>query len=56
MYGVAVDILSVYPDQCVAVLEQDNFGKDLFGYARSRWLQAKDESKQVLVAYFSSHL
>lgn len=56
MYGVAIDILSAYPDQCVSVLGQNNYGKDLFGYCRSRWLVSKDDHKEALVGYFSSHL
>ncbi len=56
MYGVVVDILSAYPDQCIVELERDDFGKEFFGYARRCWWQAVDETKQVLVAYFSAHL
>jgi hypothetical protein len=56
MYGVVVDVLSVYPEQCIVVLEQESYGKDLFRYARRRWLKVKDDDKQALVTYFAAHL
>ena len=56
MYGVAVDIMVHYPEQCVAVLSQDDFGKDMFGHARKCWSTARRELKEALVDYFSAHL
>ncbi len=56
MYGVAVDILSSYPEQCVSVLATDDMGKDLFSYARRCWGSARDVNRDTLIAYFSAHL
>jgi len=56
MYGVATDLLSVYPEQCVTILSQRDFGKELFGYARRCWKGSRAGDRDMLVGYFASHL
>lgn len=56
MYSVAADVLATYPEQCIAVLKGDNFGRDLFRHARKRWTTLRGGEREVLVSYFSSYL
>lgn len=56
IYNAVSDILTSYPEQCCNILAQDNFGKDLFDYARKCWNSTKDHNRDALVGYFSSHM
>lgn len=56
MYNTTSEILIAYPEQCATVLSQDNFGKDLFDFARKAWNSTKGVNRDALVGYFSSHL
>lgn len=56
MYNITAEILMAYPEQCSTILSQDDFGKDLFDFARKAWNSTKDSNRDALVGYFSSHL
>lgn len=56
MYNTTAEILIAYPEQCASVLSQDDFGKDLFDFARKAWNATKGSNRDALVGYFSSHL
>ena len=56
VYGVMVDLMAAYPEQCIIILGKDGCGRDLWGYARRYWSNARDAIRNVLVEYFSAHL
>jgi hypothetical protein len=56
MFGVASDVMTEHPERCIATLEANNFGLDLFRNARKRWDYCRGEDKHALVMYFSSHM
>ncbi len=59
MYGVAVEIFAAYPQLCVGIFKNDddeNLGKDLFGYAVRSWNTSRNVDRDILVGYFSAHL